>query len=81
MIVLTMELVLKSNNEESLAKIIALAKQLNVIIEKKDIDFNNVAKVDLKNRILNFNATASSSFGDAAEWQQSQRCDRELPFS
>ncbi|RLJ80107.1 hypothetical protein [Pedobacter alluvionis] len=76
-----MELILKSNNEESLAKIIALAKKLNVIIEKKDIDFNNSVKVNLKNRILNFKATTSSSFGDAAEWQQHQRSDRELPFS
>ncbi len=76
-----MELILKSNNEESLAKIIALAKKLNVIIEKKNIDFNNSAKIHLKNRILNFKASASSSFGDAAEWQQHQRSDRELPFS
>ncbi|SDG52286.1 hypothetical protein SAMN05421827_107167 [Pedobacter terrae] len=76
-----MELILKSNNEESLAKIIALAKKLNVIIEKKNIDFNNSAKVNLKNRILNFKATTSSSFDDAAEWQQHQRSDRELPFS
>lgn len=76
-----MELILKSNNEESLAKIITLAKKLNVIIEKKDIDFNNSANVNLKNRILNFKATTSSSFGDAAEWQQHQRSDRELPFS
>ncbi|MGM9478943.1 hypothetical protein ACS5PU_21150 [Pedobacter sp. GSP4] len=76
-----MELTLKSNNEESLAKIIALAKQLNVIIEKKNIDFNSTAKVNLKNRILNFKASAPSSFGDAAEWEQNQRADRELPFS
>ncbi|MDQ0640057.1 hypothetical protein QF042_003622 [Pedobacter sp. W3I1] len=76
-----MELILKSNNEESLAKIIALAKKLNVIIEKKNIDFNNSAKVNLKNRILNFKATTSSSFGDAAEWQQHRCSDHELPFS
>ena len=76
-----MELILKSNNEESIAKIIALAKKLNMIIEKKNVDFNNTAKVNLKNRILNFKATTSSSFRDAAEWQQHQRSDRELPFS
>ena len=76
-----MELILKSNNEESLAKIIALAKKLNVIIEKKDIDFNNSAKINLKYRILNFKATTSSSFGDAAEWQQHESSDRKLPFS
>lgn len=76
-----MELILKSNNEESIARIIALAKKLNVIIEKKNVDFNNAARVNLKNRILNFKATTASSFGDAAEWQQHQRSDRELPFS
>lgn len=51
-----------------------------MIIEKKNIDFDNSAKVLLKNRILNFKATTSSSFGNAAEWQQHQRSDRELPF-
>lgn len=76
-----MELILKSNNEESLAKIIALAKKLNVVIEKKNADFNKSSRTKLKNRILNFKATGSSSFGDAAEWEQHQRSDRELPFS
>jgi len=75
-----MELILKSNNEESLAKIIALANKLNVVIEKKNIVSNNSVKVNLKNRILNFKASTSSSFGDASEWQQNQRSDRELPF-
>lgn len=76
-----MELILKSNNEESLAKIITLAKKLNVVIERKNTDFNKTAMVNLKNRILNFKASGSSSFGDAAEWEQRQRSDRELPFS
>jgi hypothetical protein len=76
-----MELILKSNNEESLAKIIALAKKLNVVIEKKNADVNKTTRINLKNRILNFKATGSSSFGDAAEWEQHQRSDRELPFS
>lgn len=76
-----MELILKSNNEESLAKIIALAKKLNVVIEKRNADLNKTSRANLKNRILNFKATGSSSFGDAAEWEQNQRSDRELPFS
>ncbi|WP_256007208.1 hypothetical protein [Pedobacter deserti] len=76
-----MELILKSNNEESLAKIIALAKKLNVVIEKKNADFNKTTRINLKNRILNFKPTGSSSFGDAAEWEQHQRSDRELAFS
>ena len=76
-----MKLILKSNNVESLAKIIALAKKLNVVIEKKNADFNKASRANLKNRILNFKATGSSSFGDAAEWEQHQRSDRELPFS
>jgi len=76
-----MELILKSNNEESLAKIIALAKKLNVVIEKKNTDHNEITRANLRSRILNFKATGSSSFGDAAEWEQHQRSDRKLPFS
>ncbi len=75
-----MELILKSNNEESLAKIIALAKKLNVVIERKNADFDKTARVNLKKRILNFKASAYSSFGEAAKWEQHQRSDRELPF-
>jgi hypothetical protein len=76
-----MELILKSDNEESLAKIIALAKKLNVVIEKKATGFNKTTRANLKTRILNFKATTQSSFGDAAEWEQGHRADRELPFS
>jgi len=69
-----MELILKSNNENSIAKIIALAKQLNVVVEQRDKaieDKNN--KEDLKKRILNFKAKVPTSFGDAAEWQRNER--------
>jgi len=76
-----MEIILKSNNEESLAKIIALAKKLNVVIEKNNTDNHHPARLNLKNRILNFKATGQSSFGDAAEWEQQQRSDRELPIT
>jgi len=76
-----MELILKSNNEDSLAKIIALAKKLNVVIEKKNADLNKKARTNLKNRILNFKAEESSSFGDAMDWEREERSDRELPFS
>lgn len=76
-----MELILKSNNEDSLAKIIALAKKLNVVIEKKNADLNKKARTNLKNRILNFKAGESSSFGDAMDWERDERSDRELPFS
>lgn len=76
-----MELILKSNNEDSLAKIIALAKKLNVVIEKKNADLNKKARTNLKNRILNFKAEESSSFGDAMDWERDERSDRELPFS
>jgi hypothetical protein len=76
-----MELILKSNNKESLEKITALAKKLNVVVEKRKADLSNTAKDNLKNRILNFKAKESSSFGDAAEWEQQQRSDRKLPFS
>jgi len=76
-----MELILKSNDEKSLAKIIALAKKLNVIIEKKNAVSSKTAKSELKNRILDFKAKEPSSFSDAAEWQRKERSDRELPFS
>ncbi len=74
-----MELTLKSNNQESLAKIIALAKKLNVVIERNDIETTNASKDALKNRILNFKAKGASSFGDASVWERSQREDCELP--
>ena len=74
-----MELILKSNNEQSIAKIIALAKKLNVIVEKKNADANDHAKDVLKERILNFKATSKSSFNDAASWEKEQREDRDLP--
>ena len=77
-----MELILKSNNENSIAKIIALAKKLNVTVEQKDkVIENKKEREELKNRILNFQAQGPSSFGDAAEWQRKEREDRELPFS
>jgi len=75
-----MELILKSNNQESLAKIMTLAKKLNVVIEKKDADLQDTAKDALRNRILNFKAKSASSFGDAGKWEQDQREDRYLPL-
>lgn len=77
-----MELILKTNNENSMAKIIALAKKLNVIIEQPDKIADNKKDIEkLKQRILNFEAQGPSSFPDAAEWQQAERKDRSLPFS
>ncbi|QEC75800.1 hypothetical protein [Mucilaginibacter ginsenosidivorax] len=76
-----MELILKSNNEQSIAKIIALAKKLNVVVEKKDADSNSNDKAAIKERILNFKASKPSPFGDAVAWQNEQREDRDLPFS
>jgi hypothetical protein len=75
-----MELILKSNNEQSMAKILTLAKKLNVIIEKKDIDAEKSVKEAIRNRILNFKAKSPSPFGDAAAWERDQRQDRELPL-
>ena len=77
-----MQLILKSNNENSIAKIVALAKKLNVTIEKQDkLIEDKRDKEDLKQRILNFKAKGLSSFGDAAEWERDEREDREFPFS
>jgi len=66
-----MELILKSDNEQSIAKIIALAKSLDVVIEKKD-NSDDTNKDALKERILSFKANNPSSFGDAAEWHKDQ---------
>jgi hypothetical protein len=77
-----MELILKTNNENSLAKIIALAEKLNVTIEQRGkVNEDDSEKEDLKKRILNFNAKGPSSFGDASEWQRNERNDHDLPFS
>jgi len=77
-----MELIIKTNNESSIAKIIALAKKLNVIVERKEEpDQDKANKEELRKRILNSQASGPSSFGDAAAWQREMRKDRELPFS
>jgi len=77
-----MELLIKTNNEDSIAKFIALAKKLNVTVEQKESpDRDKTNKEELKKRILNFKASGLSSFGDAAAWQRETRKDRELPFS
>ena len=76
-----MELILKTNNETSIAKLIALAKKLNVSIEQRGKDMDDNEKDALKSRILNFRAQNSSSFGDASAWQRNERNDNELPFA
>ena len=77
-----MELILKTNNENSIAKIIALAKKLDVTVEQHGNEIEDKkAKEDLKKRILNFKAQGPSSFGDASDWQRDERKDRDLPFS
>ena len=58
-----MELILKTNNDNSLAKIIALAKKLNVTIEQPDNSAGDRKETEeLKQRILNFKAQGPSSF-------------------
>jgi len=76
-----MELILKSDNEQSLAKIIALAQKLNVSFEEKNTDIVRTEKASLKSRILKFKALGPSSFGDAQLWERNERMDNELPFS
>lgn len=76
-----MELILKTNNENSIAKIIALAKKLNVTVEQRTIVENKKEREEIIKRILNYKSTEPSSFGDAVEWQRDERNDRGLPFS
>jgi len=79
---MVMELILKSNNENSIAKIIALAKKLNVTVEERTRMVENKAeREELKKRILHYKAEEPSSFGDAAEWERKEREERDLPFS
>jgi len=78
-----MELILKTNNEKSISKIIALAKKLDVSIEQRGklVEDKN-EKDEIIKRILKFKAASNPpSFGDAAEWERNQREDRDLPFS
>jgi hypothetical protein len=73
-----MELILKTNDEKNISKIIALAKKLNVAIEQRcKVTEDKNEKEKIIARILNFKASAPPSFGDAAEWEQDQREDRE----
>lgn len=76
-----MELVLKSNNEQKIAKILALAKKLNVLVEKRESDTQDMDRKIVKKRILNFKDSTPSPFGDAAKWERKERTDRDLPFS
>ncbi|MDB5158731.1 MAG: hypothetical protein JWR50_3438 [Mucilaginibacter sp.] len=75
-----MELILKSNDKQSIAKIIALAKELNIIVEEKksETETNGINREALKEQILNFRATSESSFGDPVQWQREQREDRDI---
>ncbi len=77
-----MELILKSDNKTNLKKVIALAKKLHISIEQRDTKTEDSEQRQiLKERILNFKAEKSSSFGEAKDWQSDQRDDRDLPFS
>jgi hypothetical protein len=68
------ELILRSDSESSLAKIVALAKKLNVTVEQRDIIAKTYSeREELLNKILNFKAKGESSFGDALEWQIEER--------
>lgn len=76
-----MELILKSDDKTNLEKVIALAKKLHISIEQRDTEIEvSDQKEILKQRVLNFKAEKSSSFGDADDWQRDQRDDRDLPI-
>lgn len=75
-----MEVILKSDNEEKIAQILALAKKLNIDFEKKETVIDKKAKKAIKQKILDYKADSKLPFGDAAEWERNIREDRELPF-
>lgn len=77
-----MELTLKTDNEQDLAIILALAARLNIVVEKSEKFLPNLSERELiKTRIQTFKSTKPSSFGDAQEWQRSQRAECDLPFT
>lgn len=77
-----MELVLKADTEEQVELILAFAKKLNITVESSNVlTEKQESREILKQRILNFRAENSSSFGDAAKWHEEERTDRNLPFS
>ena len=71
-----MELILKSSNERSIAKVLALAKKLNMSVERREVDSDDKERKALKTRILKFKAKGENPFGDAAEWERKEREDR-----
>ena len=75
-----MELIVKSNNEQSIAKVIALARKLNMSVERKNTVADESREAVLKDRILNFKGKGINPFGDAGEWERKEREDRNLPF-
>lgn len=87
-------ILIRTDNIEHLELITKLAKKLGINVsdvtdeQSEDLALGNImlnvktGKRDtiLKDSILNFKVSEPSSFGDAAEWEQRQRSDRELPF-
>jgi len=76
-----MELILTTNNKSSIAKIIALASELNIAVEQRGKIAENKNREELIKRILDFKSSESLSFGEPAEWERNEREDRDLPFS
>lgn len=68
-----MEIILKTDNAIKVAKVMTLAKELNIDVELRNISEKNVNKEALKKRIINFQAESPSSFGDAAECERNER--------
>lgn len=77
-----MELILKSENKNKLAAVIALAKKLNISVEEREEQLQQTdRRNELVNRILNFKAKRPGSIKDAAKWEREQRGNRDLPFT
>ena len=76
-----MELILKTNNKNSIARIIALASELNVAVEQRGKIAEDKNREELIKRILDFKSSEPLSFGEPTEWERNEREDRDLPFS
>jgi hypothetical protein len=76
-----MELIIRSNDEDSIAKIINLAEELHVDIETRGrVEGTAVDKDAFKRWLMNFKPSQESSRANASEWQTEARKDRDMPF-
>jgi len=78
-----MTIQLEISNPQDAELILGLAKRLNIPFKQsaKKVVAEKSEREKAMERIRNFKAQTTSSFGDALEWQRNEREDRPLPFN